>query len=196
MWKVGLTGGMGSGKSVICKIFSTLGIPVFNADSETKALYDTDSDLRRQLIQLLGEEIYKGKLLQRQVMANKIFSNENLLHQVNALVHPVVSKKFETWAAKQDASYVLQEAAILFESGLANYLDKCITVNAPENIRIRRVEERNELAKEAIKQRMQQQWTDQQRAAKADFVIVNDDLQAVFPQVWHIHQQLMKELNK
>ncbi len=190
MLKVGLTGGMGSGKTLIAGIFSTFGIPVFDADKETKALYDADESLREALKRLLGNEIYSGHVLQRQVMANKIFADKELLHKVNSLVHPAVKNAFNTWAGQQKAPYVVQEAAILLEAGFADCVDKIITVSAPETVRMKRVAERSGLSENEIKQRMQQQWPDERRNAAADFVIVNDGWQAVLPQILKIHQQL------
>ena len=190
MLKVGITGGIGSGKSLVCKMFSVLGVPSFDADTRAKELY-VDTTLREKLITLLGEDIYIENVLQRSVMAAKIFSNQSLLEKVNSLVHPMVKQLFERWAKNQKAPYVLLETAILFESGFWQDMDKVITVNAPEMVRIQRVKERNGLAEETIRQRMHNQWTDKQRASKADFVIMNNEDQKVLPQVLQIHQQLL-----
>ncbi len=189
---IGLTGGIGSGKTLVGKIFSIIGIPVFNADEETKKIYDTNDELREKLINLLGEEIYKGKILQRGIMAERIFADKVLLGKVNSLVHPVVNRCFEAFASRQKAAYVLLESAILFESGINRSMKKTITVAAPENVRIRRVMWRDTIAEEAVRQRMQHQWTDEQRRAAADFEIINDGQQAVLPQVIKVHEQLIK----
>jgi dephospho-CoA kinase len=188
---VGLTGGIGSGKTLIGEIFSTMGVPVFNADEETKKLYDTDAALRAQLINLLGEEVYDGAPLRRKLMAERVFTDETLLTKVNAVVHPVVAGCFRAYAAQQDAPYVLMESAILFESGIAGMMWKTIAVTAPEALRLQRVQQRDDMPEEAIRLRIRQQWTDEQRNAAADFVIVNDETQALLPQINTIHDLLM-----
>lgn len=188
---VGLTGGIGSGKTLVGKVFSTMGVPVFNADEETKQLYDTDTTLRTQLINLLGAEIYDGRKLRRKLMAEQIFANETLLKKVNDLVHPVVIECFRTYAAQQQAPYVLMESAILFESGIAAMVRKTIAVTAPEMLRLQRVQQRDGLPEENIRLRIRRQWTDERRNAAADFIIVNDGKQAVLPQVIAIHEKLM-----
>jgi dephospho-CoA kinase len=187
----GLTGGIGSGKTLVGKIFSTLGVPVFNADEETKKLYDSDATLRTQLINLLGADVYDGGTLRRKLMAERIFADGMLLKKVNALVHPVVIECFRKYAAQQNAPYVLMESAILLESGIASMMRKTIAVTAPETLRLQRVQQRDALPEEAIRLRIRQQWTDEQRNAAADFVIVNDGKQAVLPQVITIHEKLM-----
>lgn len=184
----GLTGGIGSGKTLIGHIFSAMGVPVFNADEETKKLYGADAVLQAQLKKLLGEDIYDGGKLRHKLMAERIFADEILLKKVNALVHPVVAERFRAYAAQQNAPYVLMESAILLESGLAGMMEKNIAVTAPEALRVQRVQRRDALPEEAIRQRMRHQWTDEQRNAAADFVIVNDELQALLPQVITIHK--------
>jgi dephospho-CoA kinase len=188
---VGLTGGIGSGKTLIGEIFSTMGVPVFNADEETKKLYDTDAALRAQLINLLGVEVYDGTQLRRKLMAERVFTDEILLKKVNDVVHPVVAEYFRAYAAQQDAPYVLMESAILFESEIAGMMWKTITVTAPEALRLQRVQQRDDMPEEAIRLRIRQQWTDEQRNAAADFVIVNDETQALLPQINTIHDLLM-----
>jgi dephospho-CoA kinase len=187
----GLTGGIGSGKTLVAKVFSTMGVPVFNADEETKKLYDTDDTLRMQLINLLGKEVYEGRKLRRQLMAERIFSDDALLQKVNKLVHPAVSACFRVYAAQQNAPYVLMESAILFESGMAAMMRKIVAVTAPETLRLQRVQQRDNLPEEAVRRRIRQQWTDEQRNAAADFLLVNDGIQAVLPQVITIHEQLL-----
>ncbi|MDR3133848.1 MAG: dephospho-CoA kinase [Prevotellaceae bacterium] len=186
----GLTGGIGSGKTLVGKVFSTMGVPVFNADEETKKLYDTDATLRAQLVNLLGEEVYDGPKLCRKRMAERIFADSRLLEKVNALVHPAVMERFRAYAAQQNAPYVLMESAILFECGIASMMRKTVAVTAPETLRLQRVQQRDALPEEAIRLRIRQQWTDERRNAAADFIIVNDGTQAVLPQVITIHKQM------
>ncbi|MDR2359552.1 MAG: dephospho-CoA kinase [Prevotellaceae bacterium] len=188
---VGLTGGIGSGKTLVGEVFSTMGVPVFNADEETKKLYDTDAALRTQLINLLGTEIYDGSKLRRKLMAERIFAEETLLEKVNGLVHPVVAGCFRTYAAQQNAPYVLMESAILMESGIASMMRKTIAVTAPETLRLQRVQQRDGLPEETVRLRIRQQWTDERRNAAADFILVNDGKQAILPQVITIHEKLM-----
>jgi dephospho-CoA kinase len=192
MITVGLSGGIGSGKTVISRIFLTLGIPVFYADAETKALYDTHAGLRKALTELLGTHVYHNDKLQRKLMASLIFQDETLLQKVNALAHPLVLQRFEQWAAQQEAPYVLQEAAILFESGINEKMNYTIAVAAPETLRITRAMQRDKVTEQEVTLRMQQQWTDEQRNEKANFIIVNDEKQAILPQVITIHQNILK----
>jgi dephospho-CoA kinase len=191
---VGLTGGIGSGKTLAGKIFSSLGIPVFNADEETKRMYDTDTRLREQLVLLLGKDIYQGPHLQRTLMAARIFSDPSLLQQVEQLVHPALNARFVAYAARQEAPYVLLEAAILFESGIAATLPRVIAVSAPETLRIQRVVQRDKVSEDAVRRRMQHQWTEPQRLAAASHIIINDEQQAILPQVIRIHEQLIKQI--
>jgi len=194
MITVGLSGGIGSGKTVISYIFVTLGIPVFYADEAVKSLYDTDGDLRYALTGLLGSNIYKDGHLQRQRMASLIFTDEALRQKVNALTHPKVIQQFEQWAQQQQSPYVVLEAAILFESGSDKKVDYTIAVTAPEALRITRAMQRDNATEEEVKSRMKQQWNDEQRNRKANFIIMNDNKQALLPQVITIHQHILKTL--
>lgn len=193
MLYVGLTGGIGSGKTLAGKILATFGVPVFDADGETKKRYDSDATLRAKLIDLLGDDVYRDGQLQRQAMAAKIFADRRLLEQVQALVHPLILERFLQYAGTQRAPYVVMEAAILFESGIGQQMHKTIALSAPEAIRIRRVAARDNCPEEAVRQRIQYQWTDEQRAAAADFVLVNDGRQPLLPKLQQIHTQLTME---
>lgn len=174
-------------------MLSTFGIPVFDADGETKKCYNNDATLRDKLVALLGDDIYHDGQLQRQAMAAKIFADRRLLEQVQALVHPRILERFLQYAGTQRAPYVVMEAAILFESGIGQRMHKTIAVSAPEAIRIRRVTARDKCPEAAVRQRMQYQWTDEQRAAAADFVLVNDGRQSMLPKLQQIHNQLTME---
>jgi dephospho-CoA kinase len=189
----GLTGGIGSGKTLAGEVFSTLGIPVFNADEETKKLYDSDAALRVQLIKLLGNDLYDGTQLRRKLMAERIFADRALLENVNVLVHPVVTARFLTYAAQQEAPYVMMESAILFESGLQTLMRKTVAVAAPEALRIQRVQQRDSVPEEAVRRRIRCQWSDAQRNAAADFIIVNDGKQAILPQLLAVHDKILKD---
>jgi dephospho-CoA kinase len=190
MLYVGLTGGIGSGKTLAGKIFSTFGAPVFNADDETKKCYDRDPALRAKLTALLGNDIYRNGQLQRPVMAAKIFADTSLLARVEALVHPIVMTQFFQYADEQQAPYVVLETAVLFESGIGQQMHRTITLHAPEAIRIQRVMARDNVDEATVRQRMKHQWSDEQRAAAADFIVTNDGQQPLLPQLQAINRQL------
>ena len=194
MLKAGLSGGIGSGKTTVSKVFQTLGVPVFYADDVVKDLYDTDKQLQQAMINLFGTAIYADGRLQRKVLAALIFNDDRLLHQVNALTHPLVSATFARWTQAQKAPYVLHEAAILFECGVAATMDINISISAPEVLRIARVMQRDGCSEEQIRQRMSKQWSDEQRNANADYVIVNDDKEALLPQITTIHEKILTQI--
>lgn len=182
--KVGVTGGIGSGKSVICRIFHVLGIPVFDADAAAKRLMTTDTGLARAIQTEFGKDAYyEDGTLNRTYLASEVFGDEIKLQKLNALVHPVVIQAGEEWAAQQDAPYSIKEAALLFESGSFKRNDYNILVVAPLALRIDRVMQRDGVAAENVKLRMSRQWSDDQKAELADFKIVNDGVQAIIPQV-------------
>ncbi|MFO8002493.1 MAG: dephospho-CoA kinase [Marinilabilia sp.] len=190
MYKVGITGGIGSGKSTVCKIFEVLGIPVYYADERARSLIETDSRIKKGYKQLFGEAVYVEGQLDRSVVAQKVFSDKTLLEKVNRLVHPVVREDFMQWFERQEAPYVIEEAAILLESGGQELLDKIVLVSAPESIRIRRVTERDGTSAGKVQERINNQWTDDQRRPYADYEIFSDDRHLVVPQVLQIHTEL------
>lgn len=188
---VGLTGGIGSGKTTVAKMFASLGIPVYNSDIEAKKLTQTSEKIRRELILLLGEEIFADGVLNRKLMADKIFNDNSLLQKTNAIIHPEVAEHFRQWAAAQKAPYVIKEAAILFESGSAALCDLVILVTAPEKERIQRVLERDGVSEEDVRARMDNQWSDAKKIELSDFVIENHILSQTQKQVELIHYQLV-----
>ncbi len=182
--KVGVTGGIGSGKSLICKIFKLLGVPVFDADSEAKRLMVADAGLVRAIRERFGERAYHDSgSLNTGYLAATVFSDPGRLKELNALVHPVVIQAGEDWAAIQDAPYSIKEAALLFESGSFKLNDYNILVKAPETIRVARVVARDGVPAEQVKARMERQWPDERKALLADFVIENDGVSPVIRQV-------------
>ncbi len=191
MFKIGLSGGIGSGKTTVSKVFQTLGIPVFYADDAVKGLYNRHNGLRESMIVLLGPNIYIDNILQTKILADIIFNDRKILQQVNALTHPLVEKSFMEWAEQQQAPYVIQEAAILFESGIAEKMDLTISVSAPEVIKIQRVMKRDNCTEEQIRLRMAEQWSDTERNAKADFTIINNEESALLPQILAIHEKIL-----
>ena len=189
---LGLTGGIGSGKSYVSRIFSALNVPVYEADTHTKWLYDRDDQLRHGLISLLGANIYNGSVLQKEVVAAKIFDNRVLLEQVNQLVHPVVMRDFTDWKTRQEAAYVILESAIILETPFASVADKMVTVSSPPFLRLERLCRRDQSVVEDAQRRMERQWSDAMREEKSDFVIYSDGKSPLLPQVLKVHQAMLK----
>ena len=189
--RIGLTGGIGSGKSVVAKIFRLLGIPVYDADSAARTLMESDPDLRNKIRQTFGEDVYNDEKLNRKLLASRVFGNEELLAQLNELVHPAVLEDYSEWDKRQQAPYSIREAAILFESGNWKQLDHTILVTAPEKLRIKRVLLRDNRPEKEILDVISRQWTDEKKKPLAWKIIHNDDKQLVIPQVLTIHNQLI-----
>lgn len=185
---VGLTGGIGSGKSTLAKWFGQKGIPVYNADDEAKLLMNNDPELIKKLTAEFGEETYKDGIYNRAYISSLVFKNKKALKKLNSIVHPAVFRHFENWLKSLDADFAVKEAAILFESGSWKDCDAIITVAADEDIRIKRVMDRDQLGAEQIQSRIKNQWTDSQRIEKSDFVIYNnhglDELKLEFDRVY------------
>jgi dephospho-CoA kinase len=192
MLKVGLTGGIGSGKSLVADIFKHLGIPVYHADDRSKSLLDMSDDLRRQLIIAFGPDIYHKNTINKPAFASLIFASRKSIEKANSIIHPFVFADFEQWCLQQKrAPYLIMEAAILFESGAQQFLDHTITIEANEGIRIHRVLSRDQTDLESVSRRMQFQFTDQKRQALADSIIINNEKQLLIPQVIRIHELLL-----
>jgi dephospho-CoA kinase len=190
---VGLTGGIGSGKTVISKIFSLLGVPVYNADFESKKLLMSDAKIHAALFENFGESVFSNQLPDKQKIASIVFSQPAKLEVLNAIMHPRVREHFTHWSLNHsEKPYVIQEAAILFETGQWHSFNYTVVVTAPENIRIKRVMARDNLAYEMVKQRIDNQWTDHQKLELSSFSIQNDDNQRLLPQVLSIHQQILQ----
>jgi dephospho-CoA kinase len=193
MKKIGITGGIGSGKTTISNIFKVLSIPVYDADSRAKQLMTENSEVKNSIIQLLGQNSYlENGALNRQFVGQKIFSNPTLRKNLNAIVHPAVHQDFQLWASRMEgAPYVLDEAALIFESGGNQHLDQMILVTAPVETRIERVIQRNNMTREQVIERVQAQWDDNKKLPMSDFVIVNDGNSPVIRQVLEIHRLLI-----
>lgn len=181
--KIGLTGGIGSGKSMVAQILEKMGYPVFYADDAAKHLWATDLELQGQLTQLVGFEVFREGILQKELLAKWIFSNENHRNLVNQLIHPRVRNAFDAWALKQSKHMVFNEAAILFETEAYRRFDKTILVTAPEQLKMKRIQERDQLAIPEIQKRMAAQWSDEQKSKLADFIIINDEQTFLVPQI-------------
>ncbi|MBC8004464.1 MAG: dephospho-CoA kinase [Verrucomicrobia bacterium] len=191
MKKVGITGGIGSGKSTVCRIFSILRIPVFEADSVAKQLQNTDPEVRSQLANLFGPAVFMpDQSLDRKYLSSIVFNDPSLLLQLNAIIHPAVRNAFNEWCSKQQSPYVLLEAAILYESGFYKMMDKVIVVSTDQDQRIQRVMKRDGTTQEQVLQRIGNQWTDEQRNKLADFVIHNNDNELIIPQIVEIDKKL------
>ncbi|WP_163325350.1 dephospho-CoA kinase [Draconibacterium mangrovi] len=191
--KIGITGGIGSGKSVICQVFKLLGAPVFEADAWAKKLVNTHPEIKTGLIDWYGPDIYSPNgTIDRKKLAGIIFTDSTQLKKVNELIHPVVRQEFMIWADKQSSPYVVHEAAILFESGFYKMMDNTILVTAPENMRIDRVTKRDGSTIEAVKERMDKQWSDEQKRKLASKEIKNDNKTLLIPQLIEIDKQLKK----
>lgn len=189
---VGLTGGIGSGKTTVAKMFEALGIPVFYSDKEAKVLMNTSEEIKEQLISLLGQESYSEEGLNRAFVAAKIFNNSALLEAVNAIVHPAVAKYFYHWEQEQQAPYVIQESAIIFENQMEDRYAKIIVVTAPEEAKVERVMRRDHVEKEKVEERMKNQLKDEEKLKRADYVIFNDLLEETRNQVLDVHHHLLK----
>jgi len=193
MLSIGISGGIGSGKTLVCTIFKILGISVYNSDLEAKRIMETNEQVKKEIINLLGEESYlNNQTLNRKFIAEKIFNHTELLSGINQIVHPAVREDAEIWSKKipQDNSYFLRESAILFETGIYKQLDYNILVIAPKEIRIQRIADRDKLSEVDIAIRMNQQWSDEQKIPLSNFVVINDGKTFLIPQVLKIHQSL------
>ena len=189
---IGLTGGIGSGKTTVAKLFEELGVPVYNSDLKAKKLMQNSKELRTAVIDLLGKESYVLQKLNKKYIADKIFDDKELLQKLNAIVHPAVRQDFIKWAKRKSAPYVIQEAAILFENNSYMTFDKIILVKAPKEVRVQRVLTRDAISEKEILTRMENQWDDSKKIPLADYVIENTDLEMTKIQVEKIHHELTK----
>lgn len=190
MLTVGLTGGIGSGKTTVASVLRVLGVPVFEADRAGKDLQSTDPELRAAMIARFGAAIHPNGVLDRKALAALVFHDAEALAALNALVHPAVRRAFRAWAAEQDAPYVVMESAILADSGSHAAFDHVVVVSAPEELRIRRVMARDGVGEEAVRARLRNQVGEAERLRIAHHVVYNDDRQLVIPQVLAVHGKL------
>lgn len=196
MLKIGLTGGIGSGKSTVSKIFEALGIPVLDADATAKTIMETDVFIKQQLIKTFGEQVYVNDKLQRSYLANIVFNDSYALEKLNAIVHPVTIEFGKKWAAQQNSPYTIKEAALMFESSSAEGLDIIIGVYAPNHLRIKRVMQRDGISRDLVIQRMNHQIDDTIKMKLCDEVVINDEQQMLLPQVIALHQKFLKLSNQ
>jgi dephospho-CoA kinase len=191
MLKVGLTGGIGSGKSTVAAVFEVLGIPVYYADKSAKRIMSEDLHVKNAIIECFGPEAYKDGRPDRSWLAAHVFKNAENTSRINAIVHPATIADAEAWMSAQSGPYALKEAALIFESGGDRYLDLVIGVTAPMEIRINRVVKRDGIERSAILQRMARQMEEEEKMSHCRFVIQNDEQSAIIPQVLSIHQALV-----
>jgi len=189
--KIGVTGGIGSGKTSVCKVFNILGIPLFSADDEAKKVMDADAGIMLKLNTIAQKDLYSSGTLDRVELAKLIFNNHTILEKVNSVVHPVVFSRFNEWVEKQEAPYVIMETAILFESGCSKMVDRIITVTAPVEERIARVMSRSNITKEEVLKRINNQMSDSEKIKQSDYVIDNSEDALIIPAVLKIHSDIL-----
>lgn len=192
MKKVGITGGIGSGKSVVGRVLEAMNFPVYYSDEASKELVDTDQKIKEELITLLGTEVYLNGKLNRPFLASVIFQNDELRMKVNQIIHPKVREAFVNWTNKQSSPLVFNEASILFETGAYKTMDATLLVTAPVDLKVMRVMERDKSSMESVLERMSKQWSDEQKIPLADYVLKNDEETSLIVQI----ENMLEELNQ
>ncbi|MFL5809512.1 MAG: dephospho-CoA kinase [Flavisolibacter sp.] len=193
MLKIGLTGGIGSGKTTVAKIFELLNVPVYYADDASKRLYHTDYDLIQNIKKHFGEDVYNNEQLNRSKLAAIVFNDPKKLELLNQLVHPPTIRDAREWMASQTTPYAIKEAALLFESGSAEGLDYVIGVRAPSHLRIKRAMDRDQLSKDQVLSRANRQINEEIKMRLCDFIIENNEQELVIPQVLELHRMLLEK---
>lgn len=190
--RLGVTGGIGSGKTTVCRVFRVLGVPVFVADAAAKTLMNSDPVIRREMNAIAGRDLYSSGELDRKQLADIIFNRPDLLQTVNATVHPAVLRHFEEWAGNHDVPYVIIEAAILFEAKADILVDRVVSISAPVEERISRVMGRSELSREEVVERIKNQLEDDEREEQSYYVINNADNEMIIPEILKIHYDMLR----
>jgi dephospho-CoA kinase len=190
--RLGVTGGIGSGKTTVCRIFRVLGVPVFVADTVARDMMENEPELRNAINQIAGKDLYTTGTLDRKELARIIFNRPELLRKVNGVVHPAVLKQFEEWADNSALPYVIMEAAILFEAGADALVDRVVTISAPVEERIARVMGRNDLTREEVIRRINNQLEDEEREEQSYYVINNSDNEMIIPEILKIHEDMIR----
>src|SRR6188768_71013 len=189
--RLGLTGGIGSGKSTVAQIFEVLGIPVYYADVAAKKIMNEDEGLRSAITNIFGERAYSNNILDRKYISSIVFSDPAKLQQLNALVHPATKKDGEAWMQQQTTPYAIHEAALIFEAKVSDRLDIVIGVSSPIELRIKRAMKRDKVNREEVLKRMDQQLDEEVKMSKCDFVLINDEQQLLIPQILELHEKLI-----
>ena len=196
MLRIGLTGGIGSGKTTVAQIFEVLGIPVYYADMEAKRLMNTNTVLKNEILQNFGEEAYKAGKLNSTYISSIVFNDQSKLDLLNSLVHPATMKDGEDWFNQQTTPYAIHEAALIFEAGINKKMDRVIGVFTPITIRIKRILERDQLSEKEIQHRIDRQMDEEKKMKLCDFVISNDEQRLLIPQVLELHEKLLTLSNQ
>lgn len=192
MLKVGITGGIGTGKTTVCRIFELLDVPHYNADQRSKILLATHPEIREKVSALFGSDVYSNNTVDRVKIAGIVFKDQSKLKALENILHPAVKADFLEWVEIQTADYIIKEAALLYEAGSYKLLDKIIVVSSPEVLRIKRVMKRDQISAEEIKNRISKQYPQEEKEARADYILKNDDKELLMPQVLRLHQTLLK----
>lgn len=193
MLKIGLTGGIGSGKSTVAGVFQVLGIPVFDADANAKQLMESDPQLQKEVAALFGASAYDNGRLNRRLIADIVFQDPFQLEKLNAIVHPATIRAAEEWGARQQSPYTIKEAALFFEAGSAEGMDYIIGVYAPQHVRINRVMKRDQVSREEVLNRMNRQIQEEIKMRLCDYVVLNDDQHLIIPQILQLHERFLQE---
>lgn len=193
MLKIGVTGGIGSGKTTVCRIFKALKIPIYSADDRAKSLMTENASLRTSISSLFGEKAYINNTLNRAYIASSVFNDKELLYKLNSVVHPIVELDFETWVKAQKSPYLIKEAAVLIESGVFKLMDKILLVEAPHNLKLNRVILRDGVESEEVLLRMSTQMSDKEKRKYADIVICNDEKTSLLQQILSLHHSFLKD---
>ncbi len=194
MMIVGLTGGIGSGKSTVANMFRALGVPVYDSDKEAKLLMNSSKKIKKDIIELLGKDAYIQENLNKAYISSKVFSDSNILEKLNSIVHPEVRKDFLKWAKKQNVPYVIQESAIIFENNNQDFYDYIILVTAPIEDRIQRIIKRDTTTRENILARIENQWSDLDKKKLSDFIVNNKNIIKTKLKIKNIHNKLINSL--
>jgi dephospho-CoA kinase len=194
--RVGITGGIGSGKTSVCKVFRVLGIPVFYADISAKIIMNNNDSLKKEINTVVGQNVYSNGSLNRSLLARLMYNDKKILEDINQLVHPLVFKDFTDWTQHQTSPYVIVEAAILFESGIYELVDKVITVIAPIEERIQRVMQRNKHTREQVIGIINNQMDDETKVKLSNFVVYNADEDMIIPVILDIHNDILSQIKK
>lgn len=190
MRKIGIAGGIGSGKSVVGRVLEAMNFPVYYSDERAKELVDSNPIIQEKLIKLIGTEVYLDGKLNRPFLAEKLFADDTIRQKVNEIIHPQVREAFQNWTEEQDSLIVFNEAAILFETGAYKLMDATILVTAPKELKIERVMNRDRISEQQVLDRMSKQWSDEEKIPLADFILVNDDIQPLLIQIEKVISQL------
>jgi dephospho-CoA kinase len=194
--RLGVTGGIGSGKTTVCKVFGVLGVPVFMADDVARELMNNNISVLEKLNAITGKDLFPDGYLNRKALAQMIFNDHTLLEKVNAIVHPLVFSEFEKWSSEQNKPYVIMEAAILFESHADKIVDRVVSITAPIEERIARVMGRSELSRSQVLERVNNQLEDEERNQRSYYVINNSDNDLIIPEILKIHEEMIRLTTK